>query len=156
LEGLRALLATAKESADPKIKPNVDLIDAALKNPSAVRVQREFFVKGSRIDIRISDGKHFLIFVENKKGHNPLEIGKTPQTVRYQGELDKAKDAGRIGLGIYLTPDGTPAKSKDFVAISCGEFARCLRVRLSRQELLISEDTRVLLSAFALTYAWIN
>ena len=155
LEGLRALLESARDTAG-SLAEKVRRVETTLQTSSSIRVYREFSVNGGRIDIRISGGTDFLIFVEAKKPRDAFEIGATPQTVRYEKELRKAEAAGVVGLGLYLTPDEKRAKSNFFIPISYQQFAICLRARLSDKGLALSEDTRTMLGAFTLTYGWLN
>jgi PD-(D/E)XK nuclease superfamily len=159
--GLSALL-DAVETQDESMVGKVDAIKDGLKKCVAVHVSREFAMESGRVDLRVdihlSDNKKCLIFVENKKARDAVEVGPKPQTLRYEKVLREEEENGVIGVGIYLTPDEKPAKSKLFVSVSCERFAANLRKRLTVRQVLIGEEALplILVYAFAITYAWMN
>jgi hypothetical protein len=159
--GLRALF-DAIETDDVSLRAKLDAVKSSLDDDRfKAAIIREPHHEIGRVDIRIdirTGDKKFLIFVENKKGRDPQEVGETPQTVRYQRILMDGEASGVVGFGIYLTPSGRPAASKLFVPLTCDRFAESLRRLLSATKTIVDDKASalILVYAFALTYAWTN
>jgi hypothetical protein len=158
--GLESLL-DAVLGADTTRGQLVEQLRRVLKPSSQIRVRREYCLDTGRVDIRIeifsSGKKNALIFLENKKYRDSVEIGEKPQTIRYEEELSKESSKGVACLGIYLTPDEKRACSDSFVAVGHSRFAECLRQQLSKKFAFDQEaEDSIPIYAFALTWPWMN
>jgi hypothetical protein len=151
---IRGLLCAVKERAPEKAGP----ILHALKGSPHVRVEQDFFHSvWGMVDIALL-GTGFLIFLENKRrGNGETNIPAGQQIERYRNFLDEeARQRGaQHTLGIFLSPDDKLPSDPSFVRLCSSDLADAMRREIDACE-GVSDDNRLLVTAFLTSYKWFS
>jgi hypothetical protein len=163
---IEALLnIVADKASEPDLRTNVTNIKTALQrsDPASIRIRRNYWHKDGKPDIVIlgtDPSAEFIVLIENKKPYGKETVThKGVQTTNYSkimSELSaKMKVEDSRTLAIFLTPTGSKATDRSFVALSTSELSNSMLRALDAGE-IGDVKCRHLTRAWLLTYDWLN